>query len=590
MATFRPTPPPPPISISTWRGVNEAVGLTGLALGETLRQVDFRITSDGKLEEREGHNTLINYANIKDVQGMWEGYIGGKHVLISCNDGKVYEYNFATLTNTQIGTMTDAKTSMLYFESKLLFFNGTDYKEYSGTVFQNVVPYVPTLRIATPPAGGGTFNQVVNLLTGRKKQEFQGDGIATVFQLAELNIDADLVTCKIDGAIKVEGTDFTVNRVTGKVTFTVIPPSGSLVIPEWTKVDITHADFIKKNRFAMTFGPDNDTSIFLWGNTAQGNRRSWCASLNYGYWPMINYTYVGTNEYAITDIKAQNANYQIIFKEDRTHYSTATQVTLPNGTVKYDYFVYDLNEAVGNVPFNGVQLIGDNAVSADNNSWWKWQIGAVESHRSADVISQRLQQSLSLANLSLAITFNYKAKKEYWCNINEVVYIWNYGNNTMYTFENIAGTCFLEINGTVFYGSKGTIEKMEGLEDNGVEVIPQADTGFYPFGGINLLKSSDMIYVGLLPDIKTSLTVSFKTNKITDWKQIRRTARYSLLDFNNYDFNNYTFLTNRNPQTFALEFSSNDYTYIQFRLENIEVNETCTVLDFLVQAEIQGEV
>jgi hypothetical protein len=149
----------------------------------------------------------------------------------------------------------------------------------------------------------------------------------------------------------------------------------------------------------------------------------------------------------------------------------------------------------------------------------------------------------------------------------------------------------LEIDGIVYYSSThGAIEKMNDINDNGTAIVAQADTGFYPFGGINLLKSSDIVYVGLLPDIKTSLTIYFKTNKITEWKKIRKTAFYSLIDFNNIDFDDFTFLTNSNPQTFALEFSSNDYVYIQFRLENVETDEPCTVLDFLVQAEVQGEV
>lgn len=587
MATFRPSEPLDPVKINQWRGVNESVGLTNLQLGEMLRQVNYRITNDYKLEKREGHKFLFKFGIDDTIQGMWEGHLNNKHVLVYCVNGNVYVYEIKTGYNTQIGSITDARTSMIYFQGKLLFFNGTDFKEYDGTTFKDVEPYVPTIFIASPPEGGGIPFEPVNLLTGYKKQQFQGDGTAKVFVIAEKPIESSGSSVKVNGFY----VDYIKDQVTGEFTLTDAPEKGDLVEVEWLRVNYDNEDLVRKNRFCKTFGPGNDTAIFLWGNPDQKNRRTWCASLNYSYWPVDNFTYVGTDEYAITDIVAQNANYQMIFKEDRTYFSLAEQITLSDGTVKYDYPVYDLNERVGNICFNGVQLVGDNAISIDQNSWWQWSTAAVESQRNANVISHRLQQSLSGLDLSKAVTFNYVSRKEYWCNVGNIVYVWNYGNNTMYTFDNISATQFLEIDGIAYYASThGTIERMNDINDNGVAVVAQADTGFYPFSGINLIKSSDIVFIGLLPDTKTSLTIYFKTNKITEWKKIRKTAFYSLIDLDNIDFDNFTFLTNSNPQTFALEFSSNDYVYIQFRLENAEKDEPCTVLDFLVQAEVQGEV
>jgi len=595
MAMYKPSKPPDPIRIDVWKGINEAVGQTGLKLGEALRQVNYRITKDFKPAKREGHKTFIDYENTKDVQGMWEGTIGSKHILISCNNGKVYEYDFDAETNTEIGTLTDAKTSILFFESKLLFFNGTDFNYYDGTTYGTMesIPYVPTVFIATPPAGGGTAYEPINLLTGKKKQEFQGDGVATKYYISETSIDSALTSVVIDGATKTELTHYTVNRTTGEFDFAAgtspfgAPSNGAMVIPEWTKVTAGHADLVKKNKYATTFGPGNDTSIFLWGNPDQKNRRSWCASLNAAYFPVTYFTNIGTNNSAITDIKTNNANYQIIFKEDRTHYSYAEYVSA-NGT--WDYPVKDLNEKVGNEVFNGCQIVNNNPVSIQNSAWWLWSTTSVEDERNADVISDRIRISLSAIDLSTAITFDYQSEKEYWCNVGSTVYIWNYGNDTMYTFDNVIGTCFLDIDGTVYYGSQGTIERMEWLDDNGVIITAQIDTGFHSFGGLNLIKTSDVVYVGLLPDTRASVTVYFKTNKINEFKQIRKKAEYNLLDFDDIDFDDYTFSTNPNPQPFPLEFSSNDYSYIQFRLENAQIDESSTILDFLVSAEIQGEV
>ena len=293
MATFKTSKPPEPIEISRFLGINQAVGETEIEIGQATSQVNWRITQNYKPQKRTGHKTFINYGNTKNINGMWSGTIASKSVLISCNDGKVYEYNFTAETNTQIGTLTDARTTIFYFDGKLYFLNGVEYKEYDGTTFKDVDPYIPIISIGTPPEGGGTAYEPINLLTGKKKQEFFANGTATAYQLAEKGLDADLLTCTIDGVEKTEVTHFTVNRTTGVVTFSSAPADELEVIIGWTKVETGNADIVKKNKYAMINGPGNDTAIFLWGNPEHKNRRSWSGTLKANYFPAINYTYIG---------------------------------------------------------------------------------------------------------------------------------------------------------------------------------------------------------------------------------------------------------------------------------------------------------
>jgi hypothetical protein len=581
--TFKASKPPEPIEISVFKGINEAVGETEIALGEAVSQVNWRITQNSKPQKRQGHKTFINYANAKDVQGMWHGTIATKEVLISCNDGKVYEYNFATLLNTQIGTMTDAKTTIFYFEGKLYFLNGVEYKEYDGTTFQDVQPYIPTIAIGTPPAGGGTPFEPINLLTGKKLQEFVGDGSATAYQLAEIGLDAAAVTCTIDGVTKTETTNFTVNRTTGIVTFSVAPTDESEVILGWTKVEYGNADLVKKNRFAMINGPGNDTAVFLWGNPDAKNRRSWSGTLKANYFPVINYTLVGSDEFAITDI-VPHYSRQIISKQDRTHFSYAEW----NSTAKaWDYPVFDLNEAVGNEAYNGVQIVKNSPISIYKGSWWLWSNTDTEDERNADIISERLRESLSSIDLSTAVTFDYQREKELWVNVGENVYIWNYGNDTMYVYSNISGTCFLDVDGVIYYGSQGTIEYFNGTcEVTDDEVI----TGFQDWGSLELKKNSREIFTSILPASQTSLNVYYRTNRQGEWKPISKLIEYRLFDLNNVNFANFSFSTNRNPQSFRRKIRAKKYTYIQFKLTNGKLGETCTILAFKVQAETQGVI
>src|SRR5665648_839306 len=480
-----------------------------------------------------------------------------------------------------IGTMTDAKTTIFYFESKLYFLNGTEYKQYDGTTFQDVDPYIPTVAIGTPPAGGGTPFDAINLLTGKKKQEFFADGIATAYQLVESAIDSDTMTCTINGVTKTETTDFTVVRSTGIVTFSVAPADEAKVILGWTKVEAGNADLVKKNRFAMINGPGNDTAIFLWGNPNAKNRRSWSGTLKANYFPVINYTLVGSNEFAITDIVPQYSR-QIIFKEDRTHYSYAEW----NLTAQaWDYPVYDLSEKVGNIAYGAVQIVKNFPLCLHQQSLWLWSSTNTEDERNADPISDRLRESLVELNLSTAITYDNQREKEYWLNIGSNVYIWNYGNDTMYVYSNISGTCFLDVGGVIYYGSQGTIDYFEGT----CEVIDdEIITGFNAWGNIELRKNSREIFTSIYPDSQTSLNVFYRTNRQEAWKPISKLMEYRLFDLNNVNFNNFSFATNRNPQTFRRKIRAKKYTYIQFRFTNGRLGETCTILAFKVSAEMQG--
>lgn len=599
MPTFRPAKTPKPIEIDKFLGLNQSVGETEIKLGEAVNQTNFRLTQDYKPQKRAGHNTFVNFDNIKDCQGGWQGTLNGKNSFIFINDGNVYEYDLDISTETVdiadliteatvvlLGTITDAKTSIFWFESKVYFINGTDYKYYDGTTYGDVVGYIPTIAIETPPTGGGTDFEEINLLTGKKKQNFTGDNVATLYQLRELNIDADLLIITVDGVTKTETVDFTVNRTLGQVTFTVAPGTDALVIIQWNKASASNVALVKNNRFAMDFGPGNDTAIFMWGNENFGNKRIWTGVLDASYFPEFNFTLIGSDEFPITDIVAQY-DRQIIFKTNRTHYSYAEYITLLS---KYDYPVFDLNEAVGNVAFNGVQVVENSPVSLHKHSWWIWTNTSIEDERNAKNITERIRKSLEDIDLSTAVTFDNQKQKELFINIDDIIYIWNYGNDTFYIFDNISATWFLDENGTIYYGSQGTVEKRSGLNDNGTAIEANLELGFTDFGVNELTKNSRVMWVTIQPYSRTSVDISYATNKIntSEAKEVK-VVGYVLLDFNDIDFNDFSFLTNRNPQTKRRKLRAKKYTTIKFIFKNSELDEELVIISIKVLAETQGE-
>jgi hypothetical protein len=588
MATYRPAAVPKPIEVDTFLGLNESVGDTEVKVGEAIYMLNYRITPNKKLEKRGGHTTFVDqsYSN-KAIQGMWYGTIGGVLSLIYANNGNIKRNRMPSGVVDTLGTMTDAKTKIFYFQGKVYFQNGSQYKYYDGTTFGDVtaIAYVPTVAVGSPPAGGGTAFEEINLLTGKKKQKFVGNGSATVYQLTETAVNSiDSVT--VNGVT----ASFTANTSLGQATITPAPANLSDVVIQWTKTATSNPSLVLNNRSSVIFGPGNDTTVFMWGDPSNKNRRTFSATLDPTYFPVSNFTYVGSDEQAITDMQPQY-NRLIIFKESETFYSQPEYIATLN---RYDYPVFNLNYSVGNVCFDGVQVVNNNPVSLYGQSVWQWVNTSIADERNATDISIRMPKSFENINFANAVTYDNQAQKELWINVDGMVYIWNYQNDTWYIYDNVNANCFVTVGDVVYYGSKdGKIERFEGkLNDNDVAIVCKWKSGFMDMGAYEYVKNSPDMWLSIQPATRTSVNIKCPTNrKNEDDPSIKTFTRgYKLFDFENIDFEDFSFDTNRNPQTFRIKIKAKKYAYIQFILSNSEPDETLVVLSFKVLTETNNFV
>ena len=93
--------------------------------------------------------------------------------------------------------------------------------------------YLPTVTISRDPDGGGTPYEPFNLLGSGFREDFLGKAYATEYQLSYSGLDSDAVTAEVMAAGSTaghevwntlsEGTELSVNRTTGKVTFVAAP-------------------------------------------------------------------------------------------------------------------------------------------------------------------------------------------------------------------------------------------------------------------------------------------------------------------------------------------------------------------------------
>lgn len=593
MARFNVAKKPKPISIDKFLGINESVGETEIQIGEAIVCRNFNITPNYKPRKRDGRLTYHDEVQpTKVIQGMWQGKIASVPVIIFACNGNIRRKVISTGNVTTIGTMTDARTRMFYFQNKLFLQNGSQVKYYDGTTFGDItsIAYTPTVAGGGNPLGVGVvIMEQINLISGKKKQDFVGNA-TTTYNLVESGLDATLLTATLDGVAKAETTHFTVVRSTGVVTWLTAPPTASKVTIEWEKANAANVSLVLNNTANAVFGPGNDTTVFLWGNPDAKNRRTYSSTNNAMYWPANNFTDIGNGQYAITDMQPQQG-VQTIWTEDKAYFSVPELAIAP--LEGYIYPVYDLNEAIGNVCFDGVQVIRNNPVSLYGRTVWEWLSTSVKNERNVSDKGTRMAVSFDNIDFTKAVTFDYQKRQELWINVDAIVYIWNYGNDTWYIYDNITANCFLEIDGMVYYGTKdGKIERFEGRHDNGVAINAVWKSGFVDFGAYEYKKNSKEMWVSIQPESRTSITVKCPTNRMNEYDPNIKTfsKRYVLFDFAAIDFNDFSFDTNRNPQVFKLRINAKNYSFIQFIMSNNEIDESLIILGFKVACETNSLV
>jgi hypothetical protein len=590
LATIRQSKKIPPVAIKKFLGLNEnGEGQFNLKLGEASKMLNFRITPQGQLKKREGWKKIFDSLT-GNVQGMWYGKLNNTTFFLFCNNGHLYSGNLNDGTKTDLGTLTDAPTRFIPFGGKVYLNNGTEYKSYDGTTFATVTGYRPKIAIGTPPAGGGTLYEQINVLTGAKHQTFSADGIATEYQLLETSI-ASVDFVYVNGVLKTVTTDYTVNLTTGKITFVVAPAIGQDNVDiGWTN-GTGQRSLIEKCRFSMDYSGKTDSRVFLWGNTDHKNRRFW-SGLADGvpsaeYFEANSYSDEGNGQYAITDIVKQY-DTQKIFLENGARYSIYEAVTI-EGQTTASFPSYELNEEVGNVSYGQVRIVNNNPLTIDKGIR-AWKSSSVREQFNQELISQRVQDSLDTVDLTTAVTVDYQENKEYWLCIGNVVWIYNYLNDTWYKFDNINAKCFIVVNGDLYFGANGYIAKFDITErtDEGTAINAVWEMGFYDFEADYLTKYLNNIWVAINPYTKTSVDIQIATNN--EGTSEKQTVYYSLSTFLHCNFEHFSFSTSYNPQPKFLELQAYGFVYMKLILTNNSETDLVTVLSINLPARYGGKV
>lgn len=575
-------------TIKNFLGLNmNETGETQLKLGEASLIKNFRITKDYKLEKMYGY--VEEYETNARVRANWVGKLNGTEMNVYVADGKAYK------DGTQIGTLTNADTTIFEFNKILYFMNGTEIKQYDGSTFGNISPYVPMIKIACTPAGVGDDYEPINLLSDFRRVSFSADGTATTFQLPEKDITLYTGNVWINGEVVTEGVSY--NSANGTVTITPAPAQGTdNVVIQYKKNNVAAsvAQNITKNKYVQTYGLADDTRVFIYGNPDAKNR-IYFSDLGSGvpnptYFPANNFIDVGSSNSAVTDISRQYDRL-IISKENETYYMTYDTITDSTGATIITFPTSPLNKSHGMLANAQGQVLDNYVTTIDNSGIVQWLNTQSKDERNATIISDRVKEWLQDRDITKAVTLDYQEEKEYWLAIDKDVLVYNYANSTFYTLElpDYVRT-LTTYEGNIYMGTDTGVMKWQKTTTtyNTETINAEWQGGFYDFEREYKRKTMRILWIALKPAVRTSLKINYISDR--NIGSTDKVIEQKLFSYPYWNYADYSYQTNNTVKPFKIKLKAKKFAFLKLILKNDDVYTELIVDSISIQKAYGGFV
>lgn len=495
------------------------------------------------------------------VQGLWNGLVAGKEMLLAACNGKIWSmYNADTdqIVCTQLTSNLemDGRVVFFPFDGKVYILTGHEYLVYDGEEIRVVTGYRPVVADAISPkldddgntASGWLTGGLVNKLNGMRRVYISPDTVTgdQVFPLPEgMILSLDWVkdrateemahiewTAGVTSYTITLGEDsYTVSIDTDKgwVTFTPALPKGENTYEIAYTVVNTLRDQVVHNRFAEIFSGPTDNMVWIYGD---GTNRALYSGMDDDGLPCAEYfpdqyeVHVGDSNTPITSMVRHYGDL-VCYKTDSTWALTQTVMELATQIQTIQVNCTPVNRDKGNVAPGQVRLVDNNPVTASGHELYQWINSSYytsnlsRDERQARRLSDRIQSSIKDFDLSEVVMWDDNDNQEFYLCWNGIALVWNYATDTWYRYENFDVTVMCSFHGEVVFGtSKGLVTRVtpEANTDMGEPIHAEWVSGALDFNAANMRKYSSALWVGLKPADGTSVNVCVQTDRKNTFK------------------------------------------------------------------------
>jgi hypothetical protein len=555
---------------------------------------------DRILTKRYGQEYLFDDLTDPVLQSIY--YKG--HIILHIGT-KLYKYSLSTRTEIYSG-LTASKGSFFIFNEILYYLNGAEFIQWNNTTAQAVVGKIPIVVINRTPTGGGDFNEAYNRIQPGFTTWFNGDNTAVNYTLPQSGLDSTTVTCTVGGATKVEGVDFTVNRTTGIVTFSVAPATGqNNVIITAYKTDTAAANSIKHCKYIVSFGGDNDTRMFAAGNGT--NEYYWSGLLDATYWPDTNYNLSISGE-AVTGFGKQYDVLAIFTQRSVDRVEYLLDIDGPYFPAK------QINPSIGcDMPWT-IQLI-DNRLTWCNTYGGVYTLVStnIRDERNIKPVSRNINGTISRAGIlqepNLVNATSFDALGMYWLCIGSKVWVWDYLEtpyiNTgdveadqirlaWFPLNNINANTFVDVDGQIYYGDR-TAGKfahfIQNKNDFGQPIEGYWRSKVLRFNLTNFLKTVYKLWFSTTASAGSVISINyFNENGDSLGSATVPPGKTASFDWSTFDWAAWTWGAVRYANTIRLKPKIKKIINFQVEFRNNVLNENLSLMDLVIQYIVEKEV
>lgn len=607
------------ITINEFKGINQSADSSLIDITESPDMLNFELDYERKPKKRKGYKRIIESLGTGNINGHFiYNKKDGTEIELIAHGTKLYKLENNAPTQLYTG-LADSRVRFFVMNDICYLMDGAHYLQFDGTTVSEPTAYIPLISMSDSATNNIVKVEDFNLLGPgfRIKRVGLGDGTTKTFNIGVTNLDATLLIVKVDGVSKVEGTDFTVDRVKGEITFTVAPPKNTI---EANNIDITAYKTSAANKSCVTkctlftvYGGSNDTRVLISGNPDYPNRIYRSGIYDPTYFPDLSYMDTGSNSEKIVNFAKQYDSLVVI--KERSLYNV--NFTIDNEGVLYTS--KPINDSYGCIASESVQLVDNNPVFLTKKGVYMLLSSNIRDEKNVRLISNNVNKSLlEEENLNKAVSVDYNNK--YMLFVNSRGYIYDYVQDAWYIWDNINPTSFLEKDSLYFGSNNGIIYRFnldtdfDIYNDDGAAINAYWYSKLMDLGSTYERKTVSKIYATYKPGIRTSLKLFFRSNSKGSWTNAKKSA---LFDYNDVSYENFTylqnddedvisrldlfafapfyfapfsFLSNSFPQTVRLKPKVKKIVYFQLKLENSFKDESLGIDSIDIEFVAAGKV
>ena len=582
-----------PFQINRFLGLNIRNTSTQINDNESPDMLNMLLDDRQALDKRYGYEVVIDKTSTGAINGLIEYKRRAGTIYLFAHSTNLHTWNPSDGTDTIIyTTLNNDDISHFVWNDILYIQDGVKYLKYDGSTVEEVDGYIPTITIGTPPSGGGTLFEQINLLSAGFNQQFSGDGPSTAYQLANDNLDATNVEAEVDGNTLAEGTDFSVNRTTGIVTFNVAPSSGT------NNVIITAFKTISGNRDKIvltTFNFIYENRIFVSGNPNENNIDYRSEINNAEYFPANNFDEIGSTSSSIIGYSLLY-NFMLIHKDDSSFRRNSIEL---NGTTVFQRFEHNRN--IGSVNNKTIQIIDNFPFSLDNKGVYAFTSVDTQNENNVTHISDNIDRSLEpttpeglldLGDLNNYVSVDWENKYILSNKITGITWVYDYRYQSWYKWDNIFSNAFLIIDDVLYFGDNRNCKiyrfNKDSYRDEDSAINAYVRSKIFFFNTYNRYKLANRVFMTIKPDSRTSATLKIRTDRSSLFDQIE-VSRVSLFTYSVIVYSLWTYGSSLFPTTTRNKVKQKRINEFQYEISNNTIDESLGILDVTVEIIYQGE-